>query len=150
MLAEKLGELALSDVERVAGGLHIASRLISAATARAVRGQEISAAEATFILKLKQGLGSPSQIATCLGLDPSNVSRMMRNLEARGLVRRSMVEENRARISVTLTDAGEAAASQVAPAIRHAESAVLAALDEDEIKQMRRWLERVCLGVERE
>lgn len=87
------------------------------------------------VLQAHPGLGQ-SSLARALGFDKVTVLRVLRGLEARGLVARVPAEDNRRNISVTLTSGG---ASLLQRAQKPAESAykrLMAPLDRQQQGQL--------------
>jgi DNA-binding MarR family transcriptional regulator len=87
------------------------------------------------VLQAHPGLGQ-SSLARARGFDKVTVLRVLRGLQARGLVERSPAEENRRNVSVSLTAEG---ASLLQRAQRPAEKAykrLMAPLDRDQQEQL--------------
>ncbi len=140
----------VSDHERIACGLHIASRGLSAALTRAVQPHGLNGMEANLLLKLRMGLTSPSEIAKYIGIDASNLSRLMRKLEKAELISRAVDEDNRSRIVIELTPRGEALAAKIEPDVRAMEKDVLAALTETDLQRLKKILQKMCVSLTKE
>ena len=144
LMTRSCASLPISDQERVACGLHIASRGLASALASAVRPHGLNGMEANLLMKLDLGFSSPSEIATYLGIDASNLSRLMRKLEQSNLVDREIDESNRSRVVIRLTAKGRRLARRIKPDVREMEERALAALSKAELKSMRHLLQKVC------
>ncbi len=137
----------VSDHERIACGLHIASRGLSSALATAVQPHGLNGMEANLLLKLKLGLDSPSEIANFLGVDASNLSRLMRKLERAELIRRTVDESNRSRVVIKLTAKGKRLATKIEPDVRNVEKEVMSALSESELASLKKILLKMCVDL---
>lgn len=146
VMLESCESLPVTEHERVACGLHIASRRVASELTQAAAKHGLSGMEANFILKMNLGADSPTIIATCLGVEPSNLSRLMRRLEKDGLVKRHTDESNRSRVRVTLTARGKTKAKALKPDMLKAEQNVLSGLNDKELKQLRNVLQKLCLS----
>lgn len=147
LMMKKCESVLISDQERIACGLHIASRGLSAALAGAVERHGLSWMEANLLLKLDFGLDSPSQIATYLGIDASNLSRLMRKLEKAELIERTVDDSNRSRVIIKLTSAGKKRARDMKPDVRKMEKTVMSVLTESELKTLQRILKKICVSM---
>lgn len=144
LMTKSCASLPISDHERVACGLHIASRGLASALANSVRPHGLNGMEANLLMKLDLGFNSPSEIATYLGIDASNLSRLMRKLEESKLVSREIDESNRSRIVIRLTAKGRHLARKIKPDVREMEEQALAALSKSELKTLKNLLQKVC------
>lgn len=145
LMTKSCEAMPVSDQERIACGLHIASRGLSSALANAVKPHGLNGLEANLLLKLDLGLDSPSEIATYLGIDASNLSRLMRKLEAAKLLKRTIDDANRSRVIITLTSKGKKLAARIKPDVREMEKRVMAALSESELKALKKTLTKMCV-----
>ena len=144
LLMSSCETLQVTDHERVSCGLHLASRGLSSALAAAAEPFGLNGMEANLLLKLHIGFDSPSEIATYLGIDASNLSRLMRRLESSNLLRRSVDESNRSRVIISLTPKGKKLASKLKPAVREMEQRVMSALSAQELKTLQKLLKKMC------
>ena len=144
LMTQSCASLPVSDQERVACGLHIASRGLASALASAVRPHGLNGMEANLLMKLDLGFTSPSEIATYLGIDASNLSRLMRRLEDSELVERDIDESNRSRVVIRLTAKGRRLARRIKPDVREMEQRALAVLSKAELKTLKNILQKVC------
>ena len=98
--------------------LSLVSRMIERVFEQHIADLGISRAMWTVLLAVEQEeYQKPSDIAEFVGIDRTAVSRALRQLEAKGLVRRSDVEEDGRARAVTLTTSGRrvlSAATQAA------------------------------------
>ncbi len=147
LMTQSCEELPISDEERVACGLHIASRGLASALANAVRPHGLNGMEANLLLKLDLGFSSPSEIATYLGIDASNLSRLMRKMEEADLVSREIDESHRSRIIIRLTSKGRKLARKVRPDVNAMEKEALATLSNSELKTLKGILQKVCADI---
>jgi DNA-binding MarR family transcriptional regulator len=87
------------------------------------------------VLQAHPGLGQ-SSLARALGFDKVTVLRVLRGLEARGLVTRAPAEDNRRNMVVALTPAGESVLQQAQKPAERAYKRLLAPLDKDQQEQL--------------
>lgn len=87
------------------------------------------------VLKAHPGLGQ-SSLARALGFDKVTVLRVLRGLQARGLVARTPAEGNRRNVSVALTPAGAALLAQAQKPAERAYKRLLAPLDKSQQAQL--------------
>jgi len=144
LMTQSCASLPISDHERVTCGLHIASRGLASALANAVRHHGLNGMEANLLMKLDLGFTSPSEIATYLGIDASNLSRLMRKMEDAELVQRNIDESNRSRVIIQLTKKGRQLARRIKPEVRQMEKAALSMLSKTELKTLQDILRKVC------
>lgn len=144
LMTQSCASLPVSDHERVACGLHMASRGLASALANTVRPHGLNGMEANLLMKLDLGFSSPSEIATYLGIDASNLSRMMRKLEEAELVSRETDESNRSRVVIRLTRKGRQLALKIKPDLREMEEHALSVLSKSELKSLKNILQKVC------
>lgn len=137
----------VSDQERIACGLHIASRSLSSAMAAAVAPHGLSGMEANLLLKLDKGLNSPSEIATYLGIDASNLSRLMRKMQNAELIRREVDATNRSRVIIELTAKGKRLTKKIKPDVREMEKSVMSVLTAKELTTLQKILMKMCVSV---
>ncbi|SMP41517.1 DNA-binding transcriptional regulator, MarR family [Neorhodopirellula lusitana] len=137
----------VSDQERIACGLHIASRGLSSAMADAVTPHGLSGMEANLLLKLDKGLNSPSEIATYLGIDASNLSRLMRKMQEAELIRREVDPTNRSRVIIELTAQGKRLVKKIKPDVREMEKNVMSVLTAKELTTLQKILMKMCVSV---
>ena len=147
LMTQSCASLPISDQERVACGLHIASRGLASALANAVRPHGLNGMEANLLLKLDLGFSSPSEIATYLGIDASNLSRLMRKLEESELVQREIDRSNRSRVIIRLTAKGRRLARKIKPHVRAMEKQALSVLSHSELGTLKNLLQKVCADI---
>ena len=150
LMTQSCASLPVSDHERVACGLHIASRGLASSLANAVRPHGLNGMEANLLMKLDLGFSSPSEIATYLGIDASNLSRLMRKLEDSELVCREVDESNRSRVVIQLTARGRRVAKKIKPDVRKMEEEALAVLSKSELKNLKNILQKLCADLLKE
>jgi DNA-binding MarR family transcriptional regulator len=89
------------------------SREVSGFISKLLEPMGISTSQADFLYLLLRGDKQPSSIAQAIGIDASNLSRMIRQFEEQGWVTRGVDETNRTRVEITLTDEGRAFAEKI-------------------------------------
>ena len=87
------------------------------------------------VLQAHPGLGQ-SSLARALGFDKVTVLRVLRGLQARGLVTRCPAETNRRNMVVALTAAGEDVLAQAQKPAEKAYKRLMAPLDKDQQEQL--------------
>jgi DNA-binding MarR family transcriptional regulator len=86
------------------------------------------------------------ELADFLSLDPSQIVALVDELEKRKLVVRAPGNQDRRAKTVTATPKGSELLAQAAIAAHHAESEVLAALDDAEAAQLKALLRKALWG----
>jgi DNA-binding MarR family transcriptional regulator len=87
------------------------------------------------VLRTHPGLGQ-SSLARALGFDKVTVLRVLRGLEARGLVERGPAPDNKRNMCVNLTEQGRAVLQQAQRPAERAYKRLLAPLDKDQQAQL--------------
>jgi DNA-binding MarR family transcriptional regulator len=87
------------------------------------------------VLQAHPGMGQ-SSLARALGFDKVTVLRVLRGLQARGLVTRVPAEDNRRNISVTLTAEGASVLQRAQKPAEKAYKRLMAPLDKDQQDQL--------------
>jgi MarR family transcriptional regulator, lower aerobic nicotinate degradation pathway regulator len=120
-------------------------REATARVRRAIRPFGLGAQEYLVLSQLGE-LGHTSQVelAAALGLDPSNLASTAGELVDRGLVDRCRDNADRRRYALSITVAGAELSARAAKAIRETEHELLAALDGDQVSQLRGLLRQVA------
>lgn len=147
LMMNKCESVPVSDQERIACGLHMASRGLSSALTDAVKSHGLNWMEANLLLKLDFGLDSPSEIATYMGIDASNLSRLMRKLEKLELIKREVDDSNRSRVILALTTEGKKVVKKLKPGVRTMEETVMSVLTENELKTLTKLLKKLCVSM---
>jgi len=94
-----------------------------------------------------------TQIADSTFRDRPNTSRILAGLEERGLVRRQRDGEDRRRVRIYLTEAGESIVRDMAPMAARTRDGLYDGLDDEDLKLLRKVLRRIernALGMLRE
>ncbi|HXD40156.1 MAG TPA: MarR family transcriptional regulator [Ramlibacter sp.] len=94
------------------------------------------------VLKVHPGLGQ-SSLARALGFDKVTMLRVLRGLEARGLLDRAPAPSNRRNVSVALTARGAAVLAQAQKPAEKAYKRLLAPLDKTQQAQLVELLQRL-------
>lgn len=134
----KTNPAAMTDAEQVCCWTNRIAREMSSATSRAVAAHDLSAMEANILIRIDFGLNSPTKIANCLGIDVSNVSRLIRTLEKKELATREVDDENRSRAILRLTKKGRQKVAEARPDKRQMEETIMSALSDNERKSLLR------------
>jgi DNA-binding MarR family transcriptional regulator len=92
------------------------------------------------------GCSTPSRLADVNGVSPSTMTHRLDLLAERGLIERTVDEDNRTRSKVRLTRAGRELFQRAIREADVAESEVLAALDPSEKRQLADLLEKLLAG----
>ncbi len=87
------------------------------------------------VLKTHPGMGQ-SSLARALGFDKVTVLRVLRGLEARGLVERGPAPDNKRNMCVNLTDEGQSLLQQAQRPAERAYRRLLAPLDKEQQAQL--------------
>lgn len=120
-------------------------REATARVRRAIRPFGLGAQQYLVLSQLRElGHTSQAELAAALGLDPSNLASTAGELVDRGLVDRCRDEADRRRYALNLTVAGAELSARAAEAIVETEHELLAALDGDQVSQLRALLRRVA------
>ena len=121
-------------------GAHAASRF-----AERLRELDLTPAHAGMLRILAATPGITQQaLASALGALPSRLVALVDELEAKGWVERQSDDEDRRRYSLRLTERGVAALQSIGRIAREHQQKLLAALSEEERRQLARLLQRVA------
>jgi DNA-binding MarR family transcriptional regulator len=101
------------------------------------------------VLQAHPGLGQ-SSLARALGFDKVTVLRVLRGLQARGLVTRGPAEDNRRNVSVSLTPQGESLLQQAQKPAEKAYKRLMAPLDKHQQEQLLELLQLLTGELEEE
>ena len=101
------------------------------------------------VLQSHPGMGQ-SSLARALGFDKVTVLRVLRGLQARGLVTRGLAEENRRNVCVALTTEGERLLQQAQRPAERAYKRLMAPLDRAQQEQLLELLQLLTGGLEDE
>jgi DNA-binding MarR family transcriptional regulator len=85
----------------------------------------------------------PRTIAETLGLDGSTITGILDRLEHKGLIVRTLDEEDRRSLRVVLTDKGFEIEASVVKTVEDANDAVLRSFSEDEVILFKKLLEKI-------
>jgi len=124
-------------------------REATARVRRAIRPLGLGAQQ-YLVLSQLQDLGETSQaeLASALGLDPSNLASVAGELVDRGLVDRCRDEADRRRYALTLTPAGTKLLARAAESIGETERELLASLESDQVSHLVTLLRRLADGID--
>mgnify|MGYP003576429747 FL=1 len=101
------------------------------------------------VLQAHPGLGQ-SSLARALGFDKVTVLRVLRGLEARGLVTRGPAADNRRNVSVSLTDEGARVLQQAQKPAERAYKRLMGPLDREQQEQLLQLLQLLTGELEEE
>ena len=87
------------------------SRLVQGVHARVSERHDLTPVQARLLCVLAFGPRGMAELAQCFGVEKAALTGLVDRAEARGLVRRSPVPEDRRALRVTLTDTGRRAAA---------------------------------------
>lgn len=86
---------------------------------------------------------SVTELTDYSGMDKVTISRAIREMVDRKLVRRELVQRDRRRSMLTLTDEGERIYREIAPAALRFERTLVSALRPDELEQLHSMVDRL-------
>ena len=95
------------------------------------------------------GSESPSELSEMVGTSRANMTRIIRELEAAGYVKRSRVERDGRRQSVTITTLGRRRVRETVPRIAEPLQAAFSGLSESEKAMLNRLLRRLVVSFDR-
>ena len=136
-------ETQMSETESIACWINRVARALASANTRAVAPHDLTSMQANLLMRMDLGMDSPSEIATCLGIDASNLSRLIRGLEADGFATREVDDNNRSRAILRLTRKGKNKAAAVHPDKRRMEESIVSTLTKAEIRNLLRILRKL-------
>lgn len=137
----------IAEASSLACKLGVLSREITAAAARLLEPFEITPSQANLFYYLLQGETSPSKIARSIGIDASSLSRLIRNLEAKGWIEREIDLDNRTRITLRLTANGERMARAIDPHAEQIQQRILDALDDTELHMLHEAIAKISYAM---
>jgi len=108
----------------------------------------VSSSQAEFLAFMHFGLDSPSKIADMMGVDASNLSRMIRQFEDKGWLIRRVDDSNRTRVELELTAQGRAQAARIDPHAAIVAESLERSLKPEEAEEFRRLLVKVATSLE--
>ncbi len=138
-----MSRTSVKDASSIPCKIRLLSREITACSARLLEPLDLTPSQSEFLYHLTHGQTSPSQIARMMGIDASNLSRMIRQFEERGLVKRKADEENRTRVALVPTAAGRAMAVDSDPHAELIHRAVDEALSDAEVRSLLRSIRKL-------
>ncbi len=110
-----MARTSVEDAGSIPCKIRLLGREITACSARLLEPLDLTPSQSEFLYHLTHGQTSPSKIARMMGIDASNLSRMIRQFEQRGLIKRKADEDNRTRVALIATAAGRALAKASDP-----------------------------------
>ena len=143
-----MAEREVKPEQTVAHNVRLVARDIVAFTSRVLEPHGVNQSQADCLYFLIRGETSPSQIAQKIGLDPSNLSRIIREFEGRGWVRREVDDANRRRVLLSLTPEGVAAAGRIDPHAGEVDAALRSHLSERELATLLKILRKIERGMD--
>lgn len=107
----------------------------------ALQGLGISGQQMGILLSLERGVAAtPYELSKLLGIDTGLMTRMLDKLEAKGLLARSRSTSDRRVVNLTLTEKGQAVASQIPEIVPPVLNARLKDFTHEEFIEFRRLL----------
>ena len=100
-----------------------------------------------LVFALRDGERSPGQLATSLGVEPATVTKMVRRLEAAGLVESGASQVDRRSRIVRLTAAGERAATAADQVWERLEALTTDGLTRAQRRELQRLLAKASAGL---
>lgn len=147
LMPESARTLSFSDREVISCGITKVSKGLSSALSSTVSPEDLTSSEASLILKLDLGLTSPGDISACMGIDATNLSRVIRSSEDKGLITREVDDTNRSKVILGLTREGQKKVDRVKPKIQAMEKKTMSALSEKEAADLKRLLQKMCVSL---
>jgi len=95
--------------------LRLLTRELTRFVTEALESYGVTPSQADFLYHLSNGETQPSVIAQHTGVDPSNLSRMIRQFEERGWLIRHIDKSNRTRVTLELTSSGQEIVTAIDP-----------------------------------
>ncbi|MBN2528962.1 MAG: MarR family transcriptional regulator [Deltaproteobacteria bacterium] len=80
--------------------------------------------------------------------EKTNVTRILDGLEKKQYIVRTRSNEDRRRFSITLTQSGVAVLETVTPAVIQGEASLHKVLTQEEVKTLKRLLDKLCVGIQ--
>ncbi|WP_298630736.1 MarR family transcriptional regulator [uncultured Thermus sp.] len=96
-----------------------------------------------WLLRVVEGLPHPSDVARHMGLPPPTVSHMLRRLEERGFVERTLDSKDLRRFAFRLTEKGKVALEEAERLMEAALRRRLARLSPEEVDHLARLLSKL-------
>lgn len=121
----------------------LASREINECADRLLQEHEVTPSQSLFIYYLRNGERYPSQIARKMGIDASNLSRMIRLLEQKGVIERRVDNSNRSRAEILLTKKGRVFAPKLDTHADVIQEKIMAVLTAEEQTTLSRALAKI-------
>ena len=114
-------------------------------------GEDLSFTQWIALIQLRDGLvDTCGALARCLDHNSGATTRMLDQLEARGLIARRRSDTDRRVVHLTLTDAGRAAAERLIPSIARMWEAVLAGFPAEDLELLTALLQRLVVRLDAE
>lgn len=123
------------------------SRLHRAAAGALLAQIGLHPGQEALVFALRDGERSPGQLATHLGVEPATVTKMVRRLEAAGLVETGASEVDRRSRTVRLTTAGREAAAAADEVWQRLEALTVDALTPTQRRELQRLLAKASAGL---
>ncbi|MFA5664280.1 MarR family winged helix-turn-helix transcriptional regulator [Castellaniella sp.] len=101
-----------------------------------------------LLLIKHKGTDTPAELARVMNVDTGAVTRMLDRLEAKDVIRRERIPQDRRVVKVVLTDAGHALTDQILPIVADALNLHLQGLSEDEVHMLLALLRRMIINGE--
>ena len=124
--------------------LRVLTRELSAFITEALAEYDITPSQADFLYFLGTGETSPSTISRSIGVDPSNLSRMIRQFEERGWLERRTDQANRTRVTLHLTESGRDLLRAIDPHAPFVHDVIEKPLQSGELESLRAALGKIA------
>ena len=122
-----------------------AAKLVQGEAERALKPLGLTRLSWTVIASIGlDGFNAPGSIARHSGIERTVVSRMLRQLEADGLIARQLNEQDRRGYHIVLTDAGKALCDEVPARLAEALAPINSRLSPDQLAMLRQLLDTLA------
>ena len=129
--------------------LRRASRASSQLAENAFDGEELSFPQWISLVLLRNGIADTAgALARCVGHDAGAMTRLLDQLEERGLLRRERSKSDRRVVHLTLTDEGRSAIRRLAPRIAGLWDDLLEDFTVEEVGVLKSLLDRLVLKLD--
>ncbi|MFA7437853.1 MarR family winged helix-turn-helix transcriptional regulator [Castellaniella sp.] len=101
-----------------------------------------------LLLIKHKGTDTPAELARVMNVDTGAITRMLDRLEAKKILRRERIPEDRRVVKVVLTDSGHALTDQILPIVAQALNQHLQGFSKDEVRMLLALLKRMIANGE--
>jgi len=119
------------------------ARQVTATASRLLAEYGVTPNQANVFYAVSRGDASPSSIARTMGIDASNLSRIIGGMERDGYLVRTIDPENRTKIEVSLTEKGRLKADEIDPHAAQIRQQISKVLTDDELERFIDAMDRI-------